>query len=95
MRSEIQKMSYLNQYLLSETIKKPYNNKLYILCVVVLINMYSFCFMNELYLLPYFWEGTRALVLSHEECDTEIIIYQPILLFYTIGKLYNYKIYIL
>ena len=40
MRSEIQKLANLNQYLLSETIERPYNNKIYIVEAAVLINMY-------------------------------------------------------
>ena len=38
--SKIQKYPYLNQYLLSETIEKPYNNNICIASVAVLINMY-------------------------------------------------------
>ena len=53
--------------------------------------MYYFWILNEIYLLPYFWKGIKALVLRHENWDKKITKSQPILALWDYQKTLKYQ----
>ena len=81
MRSEIRKLPYLNQNLLSATIGKFYEINIYILESELQCIMYQLWINKEVKNFLCFWAGTKAWVLCHESWDTEITISQPIFCF--------------